>query len=779
MENRMLIEVTNSSEHCFVIDGEWVRSGEWKTDPYAGIPPESLTVLEFYSTGAKGAAGIVWWTDAENRDVYLSIAFSHPRLQGPSFACFAGLPPADLKAELDIAPMMNVGEQVRPDGAGCAWKAATIGNLTVVKLTIFPELTRYRPPVPSDVCLVTGEATGSNASPGSTMPASASAAMSTSTAVVALGHPHDLSVTADAEANADAEALGKLWAQTRPRDALDGLTKGLKTAGTGLVGGVVNTVAKTYCGYGSGGGLGMLKGLGTGLLGGAVIAVGGTAAGVAQIGRGIVNTPEAFRGRKEHRVWDQELGQWVDIDLNALEAQVNAEDSDDEGTSSGGATSSTAVADSEFYDLLGVTPGASSSEIKKAYYREARQCHPDKNPGDAAAKAKFQKLADAYQVLSDPQLRKKYDRDGKAGMQEVTVKMDPGLFFGLLFGSERFEPWVGELHLAMQADEVVKALEKDGFDEETDVEDVVTTAAGRSLKRRQLRREVRCACYLRDKLDRFVYSRDMDGFAEQMRLEAVDLVNAQYGPELLSTLGEIYLVRADIYLADELAGRFSMNKRVASSRHTYLAMKHRMALYANGCGSLLSLKKVHDSAKAVTSSAEAASEGAADDRAEAGDTDPAAPRPRSPAEPAPPSASTQPQTESWAEGGEGMVAADEAAKRYAEVEKEIAQRKAVEEALESALPQLLQTAWAAVVTDVDGTIKEVGRKLLKDKSVPWQIRLRRSQALKTLGEIFSEEGAQAQAQRSAAGLGGPTAMTSEAAKSAFQEALMGSVREKR
>lgn len=63
------------------------------------------------------------------------------------------------------------------------------------------------------------------------------------------------------------------------------------------------------------------------------------------------------------------------------------------------------VTDLEYYHLLGVPPNASSSEIKKKYYLKAKECHPDKHPNDPEAAAKFQKIGEAYQVLSDEKLR--------------------------------------------------------------------------------------------------------------------------------------------------------------------------------------------------------------------------------------------------------------------------------------------------------------------------------------------------------------------------------------
>jgi len=72
--------------------------------------------------------------------------------------------------------------------------------------------------------------------------------------------------------------------------------------------------------------------------------------------------------------------------------------------------------DDDYYGTLGVPKGASKSDIKKAYYKEAKKCHPDTNAGDPAAAKKFAQLTEAYEVLSDEGKRKAYDQFGKAGV---------------------------------------------------------------------------------------------------------------------------------------------------------------------------------------------------------------------------------------------------------------------------------------------------------------------------------------------------------------------------
>ncbi len=74
------------------------------------------------------------------------------------------------------------------------------------------------------------------------------------------------------------------------------------------------------------------------------------------------------------------------------------------------------MAKRDYYEVLGVDKSASADEIKKAYRKMAIKYHPDKNPGDTEAEEKFKEAAEAYDVLSNPEKKQRYDQFGHAGM---------------------------------------------------------------------------------------------------------------------------------------------------------------------------------------------------------------------------------------------------------------------------------------------------------------------------------------------------------------------------
>src|ERR1700758_5795629 len=76
------------------------------------------------------------------------------------------------------------------------------------------------------------------------------------------------------------------------------------------------------------------------------------------------------------------------------------------------------MAKRDFYEILGVSRTCSEAEMNSAFRKAAMQCHPDRNPGDRAAEARFKELNEAYQTLSDPQKRAAYDRYGHAAFEQ-------------------------------------------------------------------------------------------------------------------------------------------------------------------------------------------------------------------------------------------------------------------------------------------------------------------------------------------------------------------------
>lgn len=143
------------------------------------------------------------------------------------------------------------------------------------------------------------------------------------------------------------------------------------------------------------------------------------------------------------------------------------------------------VADTTYYDALGVKPDATELDIKKAYRKLAIITHPDKNPGDDTAHERFQAIGEAYQVLSNTDLRKQYDKYGKDSAQPSEGFADPAEFFGTIFGGEAFVDLIGEISLMKDLTRTMDITMQEGEEEEFPGEEEAKQASLAEEKARQ------------------------------------------------------------------------------------------------------------------------------------------------------------------------------------------------------------------------------------------------------------------------------------------------------
>ncbi|CAN4095513.1 unnamed protein product [Withania somnifera] len=152
------------------------------------------------------------------------------------------------------------------------------------------------------------------------------------------------------------------------------------------------------------------------------------------------------------------------------------------------------VKETEYYDILGVKPTATESEIKKAYYIKV--------------------LGEAYQVLSDPAQRQAYDAHGKSGISTDAI-IDPAAIFAMLFGSELFEEYIGQLAMASMA----------SMDIFTEGEDFDTKKLQDKMRVVQREREEKLAETLKGRLNLYVQGNKED-FVRHAEAEVSRLSNA-------------------------------------------------------------------------------------------------------------------------------------------------------------------------------------------------------------------------------------------------------------
>jgi len=343
--------------------------------------------------------------------------------------------------------------------------------------------------------------------------------------------------------------------QKNPNNVISGANVGLGTAAAGGVAGTAliigAPIAGTYLGYNKygvvGGGVGFVVGAIGGSIGGVIVTTACVLTGFWQLAIGAIRTPMAMIGTASGKDWDDAAQEWVYTDL-AEDAKRTLTMSDDDFLSALKETGSAAaifsphsnssqlttqnpratknVQDRELYDILGVAPEASVAEIKKAYYIKARQSHPDRNPDDPTAHAKFQKIGEAYQILSDDRLRLAYDTKGKDAV-DSSPKMDAGAMYAMIFGNENFEPLIGELQIATQLKAMV-----DGTNPPSDL-----------FLFKQRKREIQCAVNLAEKIGLYVDGHETE-FLDKVRAEAKDLSETPLGGSLLDLIGTFYIDEA-------------------------------------------------------------------------------------------------------------------------------------------------------------------------------------------------------------------------------------------
>eukprot|EP00529_Nitzschia_sp_RCC80_P000834 CAMPEP_0113501786 /NCGR_PEP_ID=MMETSP0014_2-20120614/33161_1 /TAXON_ID=2857 /ORGANISM="Nitzschia sp." /LENGTH=547 /DNA_ID=CAMNT_0000396439 /DNA_START=58 /DNA_END=1701 /DNA_ORIENTATION=+ /assembly_acc=CAM_ASM_000159 len=420
------------------------------------------------------------------------------------------------------------------------------------------------------------------------------------------------------------------------------------------------------------------------------------------------------------KIYDKKTKSWkfYYIDEELQELSVKEKELKTQQSSAGGGGQDgeeRPVKDREYYDLLCVSTNATSAEIKKAYYKLARKCHPDKNPDDPEAAENFQKLGHAYNILSNDQLRAAYDKNGKsettAEEDMASQQMDAMVFFNVMFGSTLVEPYIGELAIAHMADSMLKQSQEDGpggglagltpeefeqlpDDEKEKIMDEKIKAMREESEFKAAKRQVQCAKNLRDRVKVFEDidpEKDTSQVAEFIagcRQEASQIAAGAQGDLYLKTIGFSLEVNAEEYLGDEQSflglGGFAARVKKGTS----------------GFGSSMGL--LGAGLKAATAGVRAMQE------------------------------AEKMQKDIEERGGieGGQINEEELAKQ-------------MQGSIDDSLPAFLEFAWAANKRDIQSTLKEVCRRLFDDASVPKEIRIRRAGAVRLLGREFLDVGIKA------------------------------------
>jgi DnaJ-domain-containing protein 1 len=335
----------------------------------------------------------------------------------------------------------------------------------------------------------------------------------------------------------------------KPRDILDGFGLALKSAAVGSTLGVTSFLALSGVGMLKVGGI---KGTLVGVLGGGFtgfcLVTAGLLNGVYQIVLGAVNTPKAVQARVRGMRWDPSTHEWVLYFLDKEEEELSSFASftakQTQRKSSSLQSEKTDSDPDDYYVMLGVPRDISTKEIKKAYYRKAKDVHPDKHPDDEEAANKFIKLQTAYQTLSDDKKRSEYDTWGRQneGGKRHEINFDPYVFFAVLFDSQLVEPYIGDLSVAWAIDQLLQLTKL-----EPDLELIMKVFVSAAYRDRK--RHLGIALNLVELVEEYVNgSQTVEEFRSTCRAEAELIGEGAFSDRFLTLIGAALKREANEFL---------------------------------------------------------------------------------------------------------------------------------------------------------------------------------------------------------------------------------------
>jgi curved DNA-binding protein CbpA len=316
------------------------------------------------------------------------------------------------------------------------------------------------------------------------------------------------------------------------RDLWDGISSGLSLAWRGYYKGFEGLLFEfPRRGYLQDGFFGMVTG---GVLGAAhfgMMTASGAAFGAYQIVLGAGRTILAMQSTNEGKVWSNEEKDWIFYSLDEdMEKQQASEQSQPKRNLR------KRVKDKTFYDMLGVDSEATSTEIKRAYYKAALNVHPDKNKDSDEATSDFQELNSVYQTLASDETRQLYDAHGSCFSDYVVEDgshVDPYSFVANLFGLNVVAPYIGDLAIASLIDNVLQLTDR------ADASITITTSLDQNQQ--QKKRQLHVASHLRERISDFKEDQK-SSFLDSCKSEAGSLLGALEGSQdrcrVMNLIGE-------------------------------------------------------------------------------------------------------------------------------------------------------------------------------------------------------------------------------------------------